>query len=163
VSRPADYIDIDIVPQGSSDAGGSPLKTPWAKFSLPGEEPGYARGYSPEFRRAIREIFGPLVEWVTAWPEGSLAWLMAEVPSDGSLSSFFRDLEKRLEPAGSLWVVFPKKPFSHELSFPFSWSDVQQAGLDAGLVDNKIAAFSARLTSIRFVVPLARRKGRSPK
>jgi hypothetical protein len=47
-----------------------------------------------------------------------------------------------------------------ELSFPFAWSDVQQAGLSAGLVDNKIAAFSPRLTSIRFVVPVARRKDR---
>jgi hypothetical protein len=85
---------------------------------------------------------------------------MAEVPAEGSLSAFFRPLEKRLIPSGSLWVVFPKKPFMKELSFPFSWSDVQQAGLSAGLVDNKIAAFSTRLTSIRFVVPLARRKSR---
>ncbi len=41
--------------------------------------------------------------------------------------------------------------------FPFLWLDVQKAGLAAGLVDNKIAAFSPRLTSIRFVVPVARR------
>jgi len=87
---------------------------------------------------------------------------MAEVPAEGSLSALFRGLEKRLTPSGSLWVVFPKKPFMRELSFPFTWSDVQQAGLSAGLVDNKIAAFSPRLTSIRFVVPLARRKAREP-
>jgi hypothetical protein len=83
---------------------------------------------------------------------------MAEAPGDGSLSTFFRDLEKRLVASGSLWIVLPKKPFAAELSFPFSWNDVQQAGLAAGLVDNKIAAFSPRLTSIRFVIPLARRK-----
>ena len=138
------------------------MKTPWAKFSLPGRASAYARGDSREFRKAIREIFGPLVEWVTAWPAGAHAWLMTEVPAQGSLPSFFRDLEKRLEPAGSLWVVFPKKPFCDELSFPFAWSDVQKAGLRAGLVDNKIAAFSPRLTSIRFVIPVARRKGRTP-
>ena len=137
------------------------MKTPWAKFSLPGREPAYARGESREFRKAIREIFGPLVDWVTSWPAGAHAWLMAEVPAQGSLSSFFRDLERRLEPAGSLWVVFPKKPFQDELSFPFAWSDVQKAGLAAGLVDNKVAAFSPRLTSIRFVIPLARRKTRT--
>lgn len=134
--------------------------TPWGKFCLPGEEPAFALGHSPEFRRAIREIFGPLVEWVTDWPLGSHGWLMTEVPSEGSLSSLFRDLERRLTPAGSLWVVFPKKPFMDELCFPFAWSDVQKAGLSAGLVDNKIAAFSTHLTSIRFVIPLARRKGR---
>ena len=44
-----------------------------------------------------------------------------------------------------------------ELGFPYRWLDVQKAGLAAGLVDSKIAAFSARLTSIRFVIPVARR------
>jgi hypothetical protein len=137
------------------------VKTPWAKFSLPGASDAYARGQSAEFRRTLREIFGPLVEWVRVFPTGEHAWLMAEVPAEGSLSAFFRDLEKRLTLSGSLWVVLPKKPFAAELSFPFSWNDVQRAGLAAGLVDNKIAAFSGRLTSIRFVVPLARRKGAS--
>lgn len=133
-------------------------RTPWGKFALPGDEAAYARGRTAEFRKAVREIFGPLVEWVEAWPAGRHAWLMEEVPSAGSLSAFFRGLEKRLTPSGSLWVVFPKKPYMEELAFPFDWSDVQKAGLSAGLVDNKIAAFSPRLTSIRFVIPVARRK-----
>ena len=118
------------------------------------------RGESAEFRRTCREIFGPLVEWVREWPSGLHAWLMAEVPGEGSLPAFFRGLEKRLTPAGSLWVVLPKKPFLEELDFPFTWIEVQKAGLSAGLVDNKIAAFSPRLTSIRFVIPVARRKSR---
>lgn len=134
------------------------MTAPWSKFSLPGGEPAYARGRSDEFRKTCREIFGPLVERVREWPAGTHAWLMAEVPGEGSLSAFFRDLEKRLTPAGSLWVVLPKKPFQRELSFPYAWMEVQKAGLSAGLVDNKIAAFSARLTSIRFVIPVARRK-----
>ena len=138
------------------------MKTPWSKFSLPGRDPAYACGDSTEFRSSLREIFGPLVEPVKEWPPGTHAWLMAEVPAEGSLSALFRTLQKRLIPSGSLWVVFPKKPFAAELSFPFAWSDVQQAGLSAGLVDNKIAAFSTRLTSIRFVIPLARRKSREP-
>ncbi len=135
-------------------------KTPWAKFSLPGGDPAYARGGSAEFRKTVRTIFGPLVEWVEEFPAGVHVWLMAEVPREGSLSAFFRALEKRLSASGSLWVVFPKKPFAVALEFPFSWSDVQKAGLAAGLVDNKIAAFSPRLTSIRFVIPLALRKRR---
>jgi hypothetical protein len=86
---------------------------------------------------------------------------MVEVPAEGSLSTLFRDLEKRLESSGSLWAVFPKKPYLESLHFPFLWLDVQKAGLAAGLVDNKIAAFSPRLTSIRFVVPVARRAKRA--
>jgi len=118
-------------------------------------------GSSAEFVRTMREVFGPLVERVEKFPPGKYSWLMAEVPSEGSLSLFFRDLEKRLEPYGSLWVVFAKKPFMAELGFPYLWLDVQKAGLAAGLVDNKIAAFSARLTSIRFVIPVARRPKRA--
>ena len=132
--------------------------SPWAKFSLPGEETAYARGRSAEFVQTLRQVFGPLVERVDSFPAGGHPWLMAEVPSEGSLSALFRDLEKRLTPAGSLWTVFPKKPYVQELDFPYSWSDVQKAGLAAGLVDTKIAAFSTRLTAIRFVIPLARRK-----
>jgi hypothetical protein len=134
------------------------MKTPWEKFSLPGDRPAYARGESSEFRRTLREIFGPLIERVERWPPGEHDWLMAEVPAEGSLTAFFRDLEERLSAPGSLWIVFPKKPFLEELGFPYSWIDVQKAGLSCGLVDNKIAAFSPRLTSIRFVVPVARRK-----
>ena len=138
------------------------MQSPWAKFSLPGREPAYVLGNSKEIRASLREIIGPLVEPVKEWPSGTHAWLMAEVPGDGSLTTCFRALEKRLTPAGSLWVVFPKKPFMKAMSFPYTWGDVQQAGLSAGLVDNKIAAFSPRLTSIRFVIPLARRKERAP-
>ena len=137
------------------------MKPPWEKFSLPANGIAYATGASAEFVRTMREIFGPLVERVDRLPAGRHPWLMVEVPAEGSLSTLFRDLEKRLESSGSLWAVFPKKPYLEALHFPFLWLDVQKAGLAAGLVDNKIAAFSPRLTSIRFVVPVARRKQRS--
>jgi hypothetical protein len=137
------------------------MKPPWEKFSLPADGAAYARGSSAEFVRTMRQIFGPLVERVERLPAGRHPWLMVEVPSEGSLSTLFRDLERRLESSGSLWTVFPKKPFVDELRFPFLWLDVQKAGLSAGLVDNKIAAFSSRLTAIRFVVPVARRAHRS--
>ena len=136
------------------------MKAPWEKFSLPSSAPAYARGDSPEFVRAAREIFGPLVERVERFPAGPHAWLMSEVPGEGSLTAFFRELAAGLEPTGSLWLVFPKKAFAGELAFPYLWLDVQRAGLSSGLVDNKVAAFSPRLTALRFVVPLARR-GRS--
>jgi hypothetical protein len=138
------------------------MRAPWEKFSLPAGGTPCALGSSTEFVRTMREIFGPLVERVEKLPAGRHPWLMIEVPAEGSLSVLFRDLEKRLEPSGSLWAVFPKKPFIQELGFPFLWLDVQKAGLAAGLVDSKIAAFSPRLTSIRFVIPVARSGRRAP-
>ena len=134
------------------------MKAPWEKFSLPAGGPPCARGSSAEFVRTMRVVFGPLVERVEEFPAGAHAWLMTEVPAEGSLSAFFRDLAARIEPSGALWVVFPKKSFMTELAFPYAWLDVQRAGLQAGLVDNKVAAFSSRLTAIRFVVPVARRR-----
>ncbi len=134
------------------------MRPPWEKFGLPVGAAPCAIGGSAEFVRTMREIFGPLVERVAKLPAGRQPWLMAEVPAEGSLYAFFRDLARRVEPSGSLWVVFPKKPFAGELGFPHVWLDVQKAGLAAGLVDNKIAAFSPRLTSIRFVIPLSRRR-----
>ena len=137
------------------------MKAPWEKFSLPAEAAAYACGRSPEFTKAIREIFGPLVERVGEPPAGPLSWVMAEVPAEGSLSAFFRRLAEALDPRGSLWTVLPKKPFAAALAFPYLWLDVQKAGLAAGLVDDRVAAFSPRLTAIRFVVPLSRRPRRS--
>lgn len=137
------------------------VKAPWEKFALPSEAPAYACGRSREFTKTIREVFGPLVERVGEPPPGPLSWVMAEVPAEGSLSAFFRRLAGALDPRGSLWTVFPKKPFADALAFPYLWLDVQRAGLTAGLVDNKVAAFSPRLTAIRFVVPLSRRARRS--
>ena len=116
----------------------------------------------PSSRGRMREIFGPLVERVEKFPAGRHPWLMAEVPAEGSLPAFFRDLEKRLSPVGVALGRLSQEAVRRGARVSrSSWIDVQKAGLAAGLVDNKIAAFSPRLTSIRFVIPLARRKGRA--
>ena len=121
--------------------------SPWEKFSLPGQAEAYASGQSPEFVRTMRQIFGPLVERVPKFPAGRHPWLMAEVPAEGSLSAFFRDLEKRLLPAGSL-VVFPMKPLVRS-RFPFldRWA---KAG-SRKVVETNRGIFGP-LTSIRFVI-----------
>jgi hypothetical protein len=66
-----------------------------------------------------------------------------------------RDLEKLrvlktwIEPNGAIWVIRPKGPQS-----PLKDTDLIQAGLDAGLVDNKIASFSDTHGAMRFVFRL---------
>jgi hypothetical protein len=62
-------------------------------------------------------------------------------------------LAKRLDPAGALWTLRPKGKDT-----PVTESDTRDAGLAAGLVDVKVAAFSATHTAEKFVVPLAKRK-----
>ena len=60
-----------------------------------------------------------------------------------------RELKTWIEPNGAVWVIRPKGPLS-----PLKDTDLIQAGLDAGLVDNKIASFSDTHGAMRFVFRL---------
>ena len=59
-----------------------------------------------------------------------------------------------LKPNGGLWIVYPKGRKD------ITEAQVMQAGLAAGLVDNKVVSFSATHTGLRFVIRLADRKRR---
>ena len=62
-----------------------------------------------------------------------------------------------LRPDAGIWVLRPKgNPAVTE-------ADVRSAGLAAGLVDVKVAAFSASRTAEKFVVPVAKRAGAAKK
>jgi hypothetical protein len=61
-------------------------------------------------------------------------------------------LSRRLDPAGALWIVRPKGKDT-----PVTETDARKAGLAAGLVDVKVAAFSATHTAAKFVIPVAKR------
>ncbi len=54
-----------------------------------------------------------------------------------------------IEPNGAIWLIRPKGPGS-----PLSDLDLIEAGLAAGLVDNKIASFSDTQGAMRFVFRL---------
>jgi hypothetical protein len=53
--------------------------------------------------------------------------------------------------AAALWVVYPKGQKS------IKEHDVRSSGLKAGLVDVKVASFSATHTALKFVIPKSRR------
>ena len=53
---------------------------------------------------------------------------------------------------GAIWVVFPKGVKT------VTAGNVREAGLAAGLVDNKVISFSPVLTGLRFVIPVKARK-----
>jgi hypothetical protein len=60
-----------------------------------------------------------------------------------------RDLKKWIEPNGAVWVIRPKGGRSELRD-----ADLIDAGLAAGLVDNKIASFSETHGAMRFVFRL---------
>ncbi len=59
---------------------------------------------------------------------------------------------KYLKPESALWVFHPKGRGASPAD-----AEVRAAGLAAGLVDNKISAYSDTHTATRYVIPLTRR------
>jgi hypothetical protein len=57
-----------------------------------------------------------------------------------------------LKPNGALWVLHPKGRGASPND-----GEVRSCGIAAGLVDNKISAYSESHTATRFVIPLAKR------
>lgn len=68
---------------------------------------------------------------------------------DGRDLDRLREVKTWIEPNGAVWMIRPKGPGS-----PLKDTDLIQAGLDAGLVDNKIASFSDTKGAMRFVYRL---------
>jgi hypothetical protein len=62
-----------------------------------------------------------------------------------------------LKPNGALWVFHPKGRGAQP-----SDGQVRAAGLAAGLVDNKISAYTDSHTATRFVIPVVRRSNQGP-
>ena len=65
---------------------------------------------------------------------------------------------RALQPDGGLWVAWPKK--TSGVATDLTFDPVQQTGLDAGLVDNKVCAIDETWSALRFVVPVADRADR---
>jgi hypothetical protein len=80
------------------------------------------------------------------------AWHFLASESQKGLSRV-KTISKNLSDGAGLWIVYPKGQKS------IAESDVRAAGLKAGLTDVKVVGFSATHTALKFVVPLARRKG----
>jgi len=82
-------------------------------------------------------------------PESDLVFLAADsTPELAGLADF----RTRIKPAGGIWVVSRKGKASTIRDV-----EVMAAARAAGLVDNKVVAFSDTHTSIRLVIPVADR------
>jgi hypothetical protein len=64
-------------------------------------------------------------------------------------------LPARLDPAGGLWIGWPKK--SSRVATDLTEGQVRSSGLALGLVDNKVCAIDEVWSGLRFVVRLADR------
>ena len=74
------------------------------------------------------------------------------------LARRFPVMARALQPAGGLWVAWPKKASC--VATDLTFDPVQQTGLDCGLVDNKVCAIDEIWSALRFVYRVADRSAR---
>jgi hypothetical protein len=74
------------------------------------------------------------------------------VTEERELRSRFAKLAAGLDPAGRLWVAWPKK--ASRLPTDLDFDIVQRSGLDAGLVDNKSGSITHTYQGLQFVFRL---------
>ena len=72
-----------------------------------------------------------------------------------TLEARFPDLRAALDPAGMLWVSWPKK--ASKMPTDLNENIVRDIGLAGGLVDVKVAAIDATWSGLKFVYRLADR------
>ena len=71
---------------------------------------------------------------------------------EAELKRAFARAKSFLTPAGGLWIAHPKK--SSAIATNLAFDNVQNTGLDAGLVDNKSCAIDDEWSGVRFVYRL---------
>jgi hypothetical protein len=123
-------------------------------------------GIKPEHRVCLRAITDPrfvkLVEAHVKTPpshsaRGRYDIIIFEVNAERDLNQIAL-LGKHLVPSGGLWILHPKGKGASPRD-----SQVRAGGIAAGLVDNKICAYSETHTATRYVIPRADRpSGRTP-
>jgi len=85
-----------------------------------------------------------------------LDFAMIFVKSQAEMKEQFPKFARQLEPAGILWVGWPKK--TSGLAVDLNENDVRRIGLVAGLVDVKVCAVSEVWSGLKFVIRVKDRK-----
>jgi len=89
---------------------------------------------------------------IAAAARGRLDVMLLFVRTLAQMGRRFPGLVRALDPAGRLWVAWPKKASRVQTDLTFDL--VQEAGLEAGLVDNKSASIDEVYQGLQFVYRL---------
>ncbi len=137
-----------MTPTGHSDYSSTPLARKLgiregSRVLVVGHPDGFSLGRLPTGTEIARSARGRL----------DVAVLFVRTLAD--LRRRFPGLVRALDPAGRLWVAWPKK--TSGLETDLSFGAVQGLGLDAGLVDNKSASIDEAYQGLQFVYRLSDR------
>jgi hypothetical protein len=133
------------------DYAGTPLPT---KLGIREGARVYVGGAPEGFDAALRPL--PAGIRRLRRPGPAMDVVLVFVTRERSLRSRFARLAAQLDPAGRLWVAWPKK--ASGLATDLDFDTVQGIGLDAGLVDNKSASVTEVFQGVQFVYRLEDRR-----
>jgi len=89
-------------------------------------------------------------------PRGPVDVAVLFTTSQADLGRRFARVAAVVQPAGGLWVAWPKR--ASGLATDLTENVVRAVGLDHGLVDNKVCAITEVWSGLRFVVRLKDRR-----
>ena len=104
------------------------------------------RTEAPDGVNFVRGLDEARCDLVLFWPD-----------EPAGLEERFRQLQARIDPAGAVWAIIPKKKFARARGNSLTWEQLQAAALRTDLVDNKIASVSEQEYGTRFVIRKDRR------
>lgn len=117
---------------------------------------GIKRGFNVAFVNAPRNVTKsldlPSDVTVNSRSRQPFDFVLLCVKSEKELKTKFSVYAGKLEPAGMLWVAWPKK--SSQVATDLTFMNVQEIGLGAGLVDVKICAIDEVWSGLKFVFRL---------
>jgi hypothetical protein len=121
---------------------------------------------APEgFARTLGELPDGVVARSVGRGVGRFDVILCFARSSKELASELPSLPARLDPAGGLWIAWPKKSAQklQGLATDLTEAEVRARGLATGLVDNKVCAIDETWSGLRFVVRLADRASTAKK
>jgi hypothetical protein len=99
----------------------------------------------------VTELNVRLAKAAITHPRGTYDLVFLRIDLPAHLARFAASA-KYLKPNGALWLIHPKGRGASPTD-----AEVRAWGLDAGLVDNKISAYSGTHTATRYVIPVSKR------
>ena len=121
-----------------------------------GIKPGFKVAFF-ELPKDVKAILKPALSGCELAKDGArLDFAMIFVHSQADMKQRFPEFARRLAPAGTLWVSWPKK--TSGVTTDLNENDVRRIGLEAGLVDVKVCAVSEVWSGLKFVIRLKDRK-----
>jgi hypothetical protein len=124
-----------------------------------GIKPGYkiALVDAPAALRAALEQACPAAEFYDFLGDAPYELILFWPSQLAGLADTFARLQRQIVPDGAIWAVIPRQRVARQRGITFSWEEMQAAGLQTDLVDNKIASISDEEYATRFVIRKERR------